>query len=298
MVKVKLPPCPKVGQEHAQSSYPPACGIYLPQQHSNTVEIRQASMHDKEVILDFCGMIYPEGDYIHDTWNTWCNEEGLYVMWEDKIRVGVYNVTTHAGQAWIEGMRVHPDFRGSGYGMAMMRHAEDTAKDNGARIIRSLIETGNHTSITQSRKNGYTTQDTWNWYEIADHNEGGSFSYTNPRSLHGMQYVDSWRVYDLDDDKMVTFLNGSAITVIPSLHFLGTTIITVLDATDLSGLASYLSSKFAIAPGGDTSSASTTAASRDVCGKPGTHIVSRIDESMFKKHFSKISSYFLMAKNL
>ncbi len=262
------------------------------------MEIRLASTHDREAVLDFCDMIYPECDYIHDTWDTWLAENGLYVAWEDKTRVGVYNVTTRAGQAWIEGMRVHPKFRGRGYGMAMMRHAEDTAEGNGARIIRSLIETGNHTSITQSRKSGYSTQDTWNWYDITGYDPDGSFTHTNPHSLHGMQYVDSWRVYDLDDDKIVTFLDGSAITVIPSLHFSGTSIITVLDATDLSGLASYLSSKFASTPGGDAGSAGTAAASRDVCGKPGTHIVSRIDESMFEKHFSKISSYFLMAKNL
>ncbi len=262
------------------------------------MEIRPASIHDREAVLDFCGTIYPDGDYVHDAWDTWIMDNGLYVAWEDKVRVGVYNVTTRAGQAWIEGMRVHLDFRGRGYGMAMMRHAENTARNSGARIIRSLIETGNHTSIAQSRKSGYATQDTWNWYEIAGHNEGRSFSYANPHSLHGMQYVDSWRVYDLDDDKIVTFLDGSAITVIPSLHFLGTSIITVLDATDLSGFASYLSSKFASTPSGNTSSASTAAASRDVCGKPGTHIVSRINESMFEKHFDKISSYFLMAKSL
>ncbi len=262
------------------------------------MEIRPASTHDKEAVLDFCNMIYPKGDYVQDAWNTWLEDNGLYVAWEDKTHVGVYNVTTRAGQAWIEGMRVHPKFRGRGYGMAMMRHAEDTARNSDSRIIRSLIETGNHTSIAQSQKCGYSTQDIWNWYEIAGHNAGGSFSYANPHSLHGMQYVDSWRVYDLQDDKMVTFLNDSAITVIPSLHFSGTSIITVLDATDLAGLASYLSSKFASAPDGYASSTGTAAASRDMCGKPGTHIVSRIDESVFEKHFSKISSYFLMAKNL
>ncbi len=220
------------------------------------------------------------------------------MVWEDKIRVGVYNVTTHAEQAWVEGMRVHPDFRGCRYGMAMMRHAEDVARDSGARMIRSLIETGNHTSIAQSRKNGYAIQDTWNWYDVIDYNLGESFSYTNPRKLHNMQYIDSWRVYNLEDNKIITFLDGSAITDIPSLHFPGTSIITILDATDLSGLVSYLFSKYSSTPDDDTGSTGTAAASRDVCGKPGTHIVSRIDESVFEKYFNKISSYFLMAKIL
>jgi len=249
------------------------------------MEIRSAVAEDRDPVMDFCRQIYPDGDYIEDTWDTWLADGGLHVICEDGTQIGVFNVSVRSGQGWVEGTRIRRSYRRRRAGTMVLQYAEQYVRRLGGHIIRSLIQDGNVASLERAQKVGWHRGELWRWYGI-NPDCAGTFSRIGRRDLGDAKYVDSWRVYDFEaDNKNAVFFGGAAATVIPARHFPGTTLVTVLEAEDLSELASYL---HAIRP--DT---------RRMHGwSTGLHIASRVEESLFEEHFAKISSYHLMSKKV
>ena len=134
--------------------------------------------------------------------------------------------------------------------------------------------------------------DVWNWYEMYGTKGGRYRERIVDVDLAGMQYVDSWRLYDLKDGIHVTSLDGGSVfTVIPSKHFPDTTLVTVLEATDLSGLASYVAEKIMPVARAGTGDGSGTETGDTHGWNAGIHIVSSLDASLFERSFKKIGSY-------
>ena len=96
-----------------------------------TLTIRVASMSDKSEILDFCRVLYPEGDYFEDTFDSWLAEKTMYAMWKGSKIVCVGCISVESGQGWIEGVRVHPDFGRRGYATELIKHAERLMRSEG-----------------------------------------------------------------------------------------------------------------------------------------------------------------------
>lgn len=264
-----------------------------------TLTIRAASMADKSEILDFCRVLYPEGDYFEDTFDSWLAEKTMYAMWEGSRIVCTGCISVESGQGWIEGVRVHPDFGRRGYATELIKHAEQLMRSEGGSMVRTLVSIDNVPSLNLSRKCGYEIGDVWNWYEMYGTTGGRYRERIMDVDLAGMQYVDSWRLYDLNDCISVTSLDdGSSFTVIPSKHFPGTTLVTVLEATDLSGLASYVAEKIMPAVRAGTGDGSGTETGDTHGWNAGIHIVSRLDASLFERDFKKIGSYYLTQKRL
>ena len=263
------------------------------------MEIRPATAQDKGAVMDLCRAVYRDGDYVQDTWDAWHADGGTHIMWEGRACIGACNITTHAKQGWIEGMRIHPDFRRHKYGTALTKHAEKIIRDCGGRVARAFIDTTNKSSLAMSRKNGYCIQDTWGWYGAAGACPDSPYRHAGSHVLEGEQYVDSWRVYDVEDGRNAVFLDGSTAIIIPSRHFPGTTLVTVLEAVDVSGLASYLASMPQAAERGHAGENGDANPKLDVCRPgPGIHVVSRLDEHLFGRHFDRLASYHLLARHL
>ena len=250
------------------------------------MEIRPATTQDKVPIMDFCRRIYPAGDYLEDTWDSWFAEGGLYAIHEDGACVGMFNVSIRSGQGWVEGTRVHPDYRRRKAGTMVLQYAEQLVGDRGGHIIRSFIQDTNTASLERARKAGWHRGELWGWYSL---NPGGcsGFRRAPRRVLRDAKYADSWRIYDLEEDcKSTVFLEGAAATIIPSRRFPGTVIVTILEADDMSGLASYM---HAMNPGSKSMHGWTS----------GLHITSNVDEGRLGGvHLTKISSYHLMSKGI
>ena len=292
---INLPPPENLFQysPFALTAYLYLNGIFL------TLTIRAASMADKSEILDFCRVLYPEGDYFEDTFDSWLAEKTMYAMWEGSKIVCAGCISVESGQGWIEGVRVHPDFGRRGYATELMKHAEQLMRSEGGSVVRTLVSIDNVPSLNLSRKCGYEIGDVWNWYEMYGTTGGRYRERIMDVDLAGMQYVDSWRLYDLNDCISVTSLDdGSSFTVIPSKHFPGTTLVTVLEATDLSGLASYVAEKIMPAARAGTGDGSGTETGDTHGWNAGIHIVSRLDASLFERDFKKIGSYYLTQKRL
>lgn len=107
---------------------------------------RAARPEDKNAILAFCQNTFSWGDYIADAWEGWLNDAtGRLVVGEaDGQPVGVLHAQPiEASVVWLEGMRVHPDFRRQGIADAMDRAAREWARARGYRLARLVTSAKN-----------------------------------------------------------------------------------------------------------------------------------------------------------
>lgn len=114
-------------------------------QHSALL-LRDAVASDKEPILEFCHQTWDWGDYIEFVWDEWFNDPrgGLRVGEAGGRPVGVNKLTLLTPQeGWMEGMRLHPDYRGRGYAHQFMADMVQLAAAKGADVIRLATGSSN-----------------------------------------------------------------------------------------------------------------------------------------------------------
>lgn len=132
----------------------------------NSIEVRLARTEDKNAVVAFCQNTFSWGDYIAEVYDKWAqdNEGKLLVATIDHKPVGLAHVA-FLGNAvgWMEGMRVHPDYRRRGIGTELDRVGRQVARENGCRIVR----------LVTSMKNiaAQKTLDTESYRRVAQFNE-------------------------------------------------------------------------------------------------------------------------------
>lgn len=122
------------------------------------VYVRPARAEDREQVLSFCGRTFEWGDYIGDVWEKWLNDPTgpLLVAVVGERIVGTGKVTMiSATEAWLEGLRVNPEYRGVGVAQAMYDAAETTARKRYARVARYATFSGNTAIHKLSERFGY-----------------------------------------------------------------------------------------------------------------------------------------------
>ncbi|MDE1863140.1 MAG: GNAT family N-acetyltransferase [Thaumarchaeota archaeon] len=168
------------------------------------MEIRKAKRDDRQAVLEFCKDTFPWGDYISDVWGIWESDGGLYVLEMEDAVVGVYHVALLQKEAWLEGMRVHPNHRKKGLGTAMMGHAESVVKEG---TIRLVIESENHPSIKMVRNMGYDIESEWRLYVMEPGRETSKASIAETAAnladlADSHTYADSWKWLPLDGEEL------------------------------------------------------------------------------------------------
>jgi len=111
-----------------------------------TAYVRSARPADKAAVLRFTEHTWDWGDYLAEVWDEWLVEarSQMLVATLDRRPVGVAHVVMVApGEAWIEGMRVDPDFRQRGIASALTRRMLAAAVVMGARTIRFATAAAN-----------------------------------------------------------------------------------------------------------------------------------------------------------
>lgn len=113
-----------------------------------TLEVRPARAEDREAVLSFTAHTWGEhGDYIHMVWEDWLRgEQGpMLVGLLDGEPVSLVKITWNApGEAWMEGMRVHPGYREKGIATQVFHRALAWAAENGGRIVRLSTAADNY----------------------------------------------------------------------------------------------------------------------------------------------------------
>ncbi len=109
------------------------------------IEVRPARADDKEPVVAFCQHTFSWGDYIEEVWERWLGDPAgrLFVGVADGQPVSVLHVALINGVGWMEGMRVHPEFRRLGVGKAVDAVARAWARESGARAVQLATSINN-----------------------------------------------------------------------------------------------------------------------------------------------------------
>lgn len=133
--------------------------------------VRTARPADHDAIAAFTADTWAERDvtdYIPDAFEEWVADEGpdrhtVVATVEDRP-VGVCSGTLLTDEeAWMQGIRVAPDHRGSGVGRAMTEHLFDWAADRGAVVARNMIFGWNDAALGTARRHGFQPATTGRW---------------------------------------------------------------------------------------------------------------------------------------
>ncbi|MBI4791044.1 MAG: GNAT family N-acetyltransferase [Chloroflexi bacterium] len=151
-----------------------------------SIRVRPARPEDKQAILSFSRNTFSWGDYIPEVWDKWLGDRAgqIVVGVVDGQPIAMLHVAILEQRvAWMEGMRVHPDFRRQGLGTAVDAGGLEYARTRGCRIARLATSSKNIPAQRTLRTQGYT--------QVAQFN-----SWTAP-SAHG-DALES-RVATVDD---------------------------------------------------------------------------------------------------
>lgn len=114
------------------------------------IEIRPARPEDRDAVLAFCTQTWDWGDYIEYVWDEWLHDPNgvLFVTTIDGQPVGVAHMRMLTPvEAWLEGMRIDPAYRGRGLAGALDNEMLAEAMRRGAKVARLITESTNSSSI-------------------------------------------------------------------------------------------------------------------------------------------------------
>lgn len=132
--------------------------------------VRQARMDDHEQVTAFTEDTWEGGDYIPDVFPEWVETDGptqrtlvAEVDGEDALAGIVSIVLVSETEAWGQGLRVNPDYRGHGISTKMTLEGFDWARSQGATVIRNMVFSWNGAGLGQSRHVGYRPTTEFRW---------------------------------------------------------------------------------------------------------------------------------------
>lgn len=162
------------------------------------MRIREANKSDKFAVLEFCKNTFSWGDYVDKVWDYWVDEGNLLLL-ENKQQIGICHALLSQSQIWIEGIRIHPDYRRKGYASKLIEEAEHIGKQNNVKNSYMLIDVENSASLLMAKKSRYKIFQTWNFYSI-EPNQNKNYKI-NFESIDEkpLQYVKSWRWLPFDN---------------------------------------------------------------------------------------------------
>ncbi|WP_276279318.1 GNAT family N-acetyltransferase [Halorussus caseinilyticus] len=133
------------------------------------IEVREASHDDYETIVEFTKQTWPDrdgGDYIPDIYHDWIEGEGkrtAVAVVDGEVAGLAQTVLLSDWEAWNQGLRVDPEFRGRGVSVAVTEDLFDWAREQGATVARNMVFSWNVAGLGQSRATGYDPVTEFRW---------------------------------------------------------------------------------------------------------------------------------------
>lgn len=133
------------------------------------IEIRPAVHDDYDDVVAFTEDTWGEdSDYIPRVFHDWIDEHGdrklTYVADAGDAIAGLaQGVMLSETEAWGQGMRVNPDFRGRGISRRITERLFDWAREKGAEVFRNMVFSWNEAGLGQSRALGYDPVTEFRW---------------------------------------------------------------------------------------------------------------------------------------
>ncbi|MFB6070228.1 MAG: GNAT family N-acetyltransferase [Halanaeroarchaeum sp.] len=135
------------------------------------MRVRQAEADDAAAVAAFTRDTWPDRDgtdYLPDVFVEWVaaddETQRTSVATVDGDPIGVVQtVLLSEHEAWQQGMRVHPDYRGEGVGIALSHAGFDWARDRGATVARDMVFSWNERGLGLSRAAGFGPGPEFRW---------------------------------------------------------------------------------------------------------------------------------------
>lgn len=121
--------------------------------------VKRVTESDIEGILEISRHIWDGYDYLPSVIEEWLKDSGSYIygVEADERLVAIANLRLVDGgrTGWMEGLRVHPDFRGKGYAHVLTRELVEKAKKLSVERLRYTTSTENEASLKLAEKYGF-----------------------------------------------------------------------------------------------------------------------------------------------
>lgn len=212
-----------------------------------TTKFRIATVHDKDYVLDFCRNTFSWGDYIDRVWDIWISEPNsiflVAVVNENNIEKPIaisHGILIPEKIVWIEGIRVDTKYRSRKLATNMSLHILDYARKNGAIYSSSIVSINNEPSKALMEKLGFKVISKWSYLSIkpivllpelnnfiidnstttkvANLNQYQQvlnfLNQSNIFKASGKKFVNSWRWYDLTDDRLRMMINNRQVIIL------------------------------------------------------------------------------------
>ena len=124
-----------------------------------TVIVREAKPSDKKPLMDFVTKTWGGHDYVPSVWDEWLRDKGgkMFVVEVDGKLVGMNRVRLlKDGTGWLEGVRIHPDFRGKGLASLLGEKSMKYASNLGVSTFRLTSSSRNRVAHRQVAKMGFS----------------------------------------------------------------------------------------------------------------------------------------------
>ncbi|MFQ5832916.1 MAG: GNAT family N-acetyltransferase [Candidatus Thorarchaeota archaeon] len=122
------------------------------------MKIRPATKEDRDDVLEIAKHIWEGHDYLPHVFNEWLSDSDSHTAClEIDGRVAALNnlrVIENGATGWLEGLRVHPDFRRKGLAHLLTDHIVETASKLGVERLRYTTDTTNLASLKLAEKAG------------------------------------------------------------------------------------------------------------------------------------------------
>ena len=209
------------------------------------MKIRQAAKSDKEEVLRFCVNTFEWGDYIDQAWDFWYSDRsGVLLVAEEEynmqskkqrsvIAVSHASLCPNNKNVWLEGIRVHPNFRRSSIATELLKMMTSYGKEHGAEEASAMVAANNIASQLMMESNGFAVISKWSYYSINKIPRANKvklrskfatfedtktvWNYLRESDVYmssGKTYVNSWRWYSLDLSVLEDYIKYEKVLVI------------------------------------------------------------------------------------
>nr|WP_232688699.1 GNAT family N-acetyltransferase [Halobacterium zhouii] len=134
------------------------------------LRVRQATSEDYDDVVEFTSDIWTHrsGDYIPHVYHDWIAGDGddqrtFVVDTGDDIGGILQGVMLSEHEAWLQGMRTNPEFRGEGIANLLNEAAFDWLAGQGATVARNMVFSWNSAGLGASRAAGFEPGVEFRW---------------------------------------------------------------------------------------------------------------------------------------
>ena len=122
-----------------------------------SLKVQKVGEEDRAQVEEIAGSTWNGHDYLAQVFDDWVKEGGFYCLKDEKGRIiALDKYTWHEnGILWLEGYRVHPDYRGKGYGWKMAQAMSRIIEKLDYKAVRFMTSEANEASIHIGRKLGF-----------------------------------------------------------------------------------------------------------------------------------------------